>query len=424
MAEYKRLRWDSSPDGQTRRERMGCDYDAYIPDRLMERSWTLDGDVAADIADAETEIARFDERLSGLSNTEGMARLLLRAEAVASSRIEGLVAGPRRVLRAEAAQALGVASLDVGADEILGNIRAMTLATADAAMESEVTPETILRIHKELLLETKDEWLTGSFRTSQNWIGGNDYNPCGAAHVPPPPEHVPGLMEDLCAFLSGSALSPLAQAGIAHAQFETIHPFGDGNGRTGRALIHLVLVRRALATRFVPPVSLVLATWSRRYIGGLNAFRYTGLADSADGRESLNQWLATFAAACRRSLLDAGGYESRVLEIVEGWRTALGPVRAGSAVERLLTVLPAAPIITVGSAAELIGRSFEATNQAVSRLVEAGVLRPVTVGRRNRAFEAAELVDAFAGLERTLASPEGDTRAAPPSRPVPANRER
>jgi hypothetical protein len=94
----------------------------------------------------------------------------------------------------------------------------------------------------------------------QNWIGGSSFNPCSAAFVPPPPDHVAGLIEDLCAFANDDSLPAVAQAAIAHAQFETIHPFVDGNGRTGRALIHVILRRRGLASRILPPVSLVLAT--------------------------------------------------------------------------------------------------------------------------------------------------------------------
>jgi len=96
-------------------------------------------------------------------------------------------------------------------------------------------------------------------RSEQNWIGGAASSPRDAEFVPPPPELVPDLLDDLCAFCNREDVPASVQAGIAHAQFETIHPFADGNGRVGRALIHVVLRRRALAPRYVPPVSLVLA---------------------------------------------------------------------------------------------------------------------------------------------------------------------
>jgi len=119
--------------------------------------------------------------------------------------------------------------------------------------------------------------------------------PCSAAFVPPPPELVPGLIEDLCVICNDDSLPAVAQAALAHAQFETIHPFADGNGRTGRGLIHLVLRRRELATRVLPPISLILATWAKDYIDGLTATRYSGPASGEAAHAGLNRWIGTFA---------------------------------------------------------------------------------------------------------------------------------
>jgi Fic family protein len=233
---------------------------------------------------------------------------------------------------------------------------------------------------------------------------------------------VPGLVADLCAFCTTDDLSPVAQAAIAHAQFETIHPFVDGNGRTGRALIHMVLRRRGIAERVLPPVSLVLATLARSYIDGLTAFRYVGSASSPRAIEGLNTWVGRFAGACTRSVQDAKDFEARVAELEMSWRERLGPVRANSAVDLILRILPGAPILTVDGAATLIGRTFNPANEAIQRLVDAGILRQVNVGRRNRAYEAPDVIAAFTALERQLASPEGDTRMSKPVRRVPERR--
>jgi Fic family protein len=214
----------------------------------------------------------------------------------------------------------------------------------------------------------------------------------------------------------------VAQAALAHAQFETIHPFADGNGRTGRGLIHLVLRRRGLATRVLPPISLVLATWANDYVGGLSATRYRGPASGKEAHEGLNLWIGRFAGACVRAVEDAASFEQRVQEIQARWRAQLGFVRSGSAADLLIRSLPGAPVMTVGGAVELIGRSFPQTNEAVIRLTEAGVLSQVSVGKRNRAFEAKEIIDAFTDLERQLASPDGDTRSSEPRRVVPPRR--
>jgi Fic family protein len=233
---------------------------------------------------------------------------------------------------------------------------------------------------------------------------------------------VPGLVADLCAFCNTDDLSPVAQAAIAHAQFETIHPFVDGNGRTGRALIHMVLRRRGMAERALPPVSLVLATQARSYIDGLTAFRYVGSATSPRAIEGLNTWVGRFAGACTRSVQEANDFEARVAELERSWRESLGPVRANSAVDLILRLLPGAPILTVDGAATLIGRTFNPANEAIQRLVDAGILRQVNVGRRNRAYEAPDIIAAFTALERQLASPEGDTRMSKPVRRVPERR--
>jgi hypothetical protein len=214
----------------------------------------------------------------------------------------------------------------------------------------------------------------------------------------------------------------IAQAALAHAQFETIHPFVDGNGRTGRALIHVILRRRGLAARVLPPISLILATRAEDYIAGLTATRHRGRVDSAAARDGLNRWVGSFAAAANRSVTDAAAFEARVVEIQTSWRLRVGRIRQHSGIDRLIQTLPGAPLLTVSHGSELIGRSFQQTNEAISRLVDAGILTQVSIGRRNRAFEASEIVDGFMDLERQLASPTGDTRSAPPVRNIPRRR--
>jgi Fic family protein len=379
----------------------------------------LDGDVAADVADAESAIARLNVRARALVDTEALARLLLRAESVASSRIEGLEIGARRLLRADAAREFGEAPTDVTAVEVLGNIDAMTFGTQAIGEGDPITIDVLLEIHRRLLAATHLSEHAGKVRTIQNWIGKSSYNPCGADFVPPPPDRVEPLLEDLCAFCNDDQLPAVAQAAIAHAQFETIHPFVDGNGRVGRALIQLVFRRRGLAPRALPPISLVLATRANDYIDGLAATRYEGSPDGKAAHDGVNLWVGRFASAAQRSVLDATTFEGRVDGLEASWRDRLGTVRRGSATDILLQRLPALPVLTVNSAAALIGRSFLATNQAIDRLVKENVLTSIRAGRRNRAFEAPELISAFTDFERGLASPTGDTRVAPPTRRVP-----
>jgi Fic family protein len=423
MGSFVRKKWVSEAvSGVPRADRRSCEYAAYLPDNIADRRISLDGEVAADVADAEAAIARLDTRVSALTDTETLARLLLRAESVASSRLEGLEVGPRRLLRAEAARQMGETPADITAEEVLGNIDAMRAALTIGESGEPITTDALLEVHRRLLQDTAIRQYAGRIRTVQNWIGGSEYNPCSAAYVPPPSERVPDLLDDLAQFCNSDSLPAVVQAAVAHAQFETIHPFADGNGRAGRALVHLILRRRGLSTCVQPPVSLILATRAASYIGGLNGFRFEGSPDGAAAREGLNSWVGFFAAACTRAVDDAIAFERRCEELERDWRSRVGRIRSGSSVDLLVRLLPGTPILTVKSAMAILGRSKPQVNDAVSRLERAGVLKQVTVGRRNRAFEAREVIDAFADLERQLASPQGNTVAAPPVRPVPARR--
>jgi len=316
---------------------------------------------------------------------------------------------------------MGEPTRDVAAAEVLSNIDAMGAIT-EIGPGDPISITTLLTFHQRLLGNTRQARDAGRLREKQNWIGGSDYSPCSAAFVPPPPELVPDLMADLCAFCTTESLPAVAQAAIAHAQFGTIHPFADGNGRTGRALIQLVLWRRGLATRVMPPISLVLATRAQDYVDGLTATRYRGPATGKDAQAALNLWVGRFAGACQRSVSDAASFEMRIQQIRSEWRTQLGRVRANSAADLLITAIAGAPVLTVGGAAALISRSYPQTNAAIERLVSAGILSQITIGRRNRAFEAPAIVNAFTDLERQLASPNANTRTSLPARPVTPRR--
>ena len=420
MAEYLQRRWAPRFEGTSRRDRQGCSYQAYLPDPLAGWNLLLPADLAADIADAEAAVRDLNRAGASHVSLEGLARFLLRVESVASSKIEGLEVGPRRLVEAEAAIARGGEAADRVAVEVLGNIAAMEAAIDLATHAEHFSLADLLEIHRVLMERSPRPELGGVIRRRQNWIGGSSYNPCSAAFVPPPPEYVEDLLDDLIAYVNGDEHSPLVQAAIAHAQFETIHPFADGNGRTGRALIHVVLRRRGLAPSFVPPISLVLATSTDDYIAGLTAFRHLASADSTERSAAAQRWLRTFAAAAIRACNDAETYAERIDQLVEEWRANLRTVRKGSALDLLLNVLPGVPLVTVGSVARLIGRSDVAAGAAINRLVDAGILIQRNVGKqRYRIFEAPAVLELFTSLERALASPTGDTTIDPPVRPVP-----
>jgi Fic family protein len=256
------------------------------------------------------------------------------------------------------------------------------------------------------MLATTTPQIAGELRERQNWIGGNAYNPGRADFVPPPPELVKDLMNDLVSFMNRTDLPPVVQAAVAHAQFETIHPFADGNGRVGRALIHVVLRRRGVAPRYVPPVSLVLAADAKAYVAGLTAFREDRRAD----------WLFLFAQAIELAAAKASELALRLAELQEKWRERAGRPRRHSSAEALIVELPAHPIVTVATAQKVLGRSKQAVNEAIAALAKKGVLHAITLAKRNRAWEARELFDLIEDVERELATPSDDDQ---PSRPIP-----
>jgi Fic family protein len=318
------------------RYRRPCAYGAFVPGTVAGYSPTLAGAVAGVVSDAEARIVELNA--AAQPALAPLARLLLRTESIASSKVEGLQVDARQLARAEARRDAGE-RVGPEAFEILANIDAMRLAVEEASAEGRITGERLIAIHRALLERTNPS-IAGRVRDGQNWIGGNDYNPWGADFVPPPPGEVARLLDDLVAFCDDDSLPPLVQAAVAHAQFETIHPFDDGNGRAGRALVQVVLRRRGLAPAYVPPISVLLAADRDRYIGGLTAFR--------EGRES--EWIEMFAVAAAQAGLLASHYLGEVRRLQDRWRERLRAAaspRADAAAWALIDVLPAHPVVSV-----------------------------------------------------------------------------
>ena len=420
MAEYLREWWAPRFEGPTRADRIGGWYHPYSPDPLAGWDPPIPGSLAAAIGEAEEAVRQLNRSDPPLPGLVGMSRFLLRAESVGSSAIEGLRAGPRRLLAAEERLARGKTATDSVAAEVLGNIAAMREAVSLGTQPRKLTLDDILDIHNLFMRRSPTPELGGVLREDQNWIGGGSFNPCNADYVPPPPGRVPELMVDLIDYVNTDHHSPLTQASIAHAQFETIHPFGDGNGRAGRALIHIALQKRRLAPMVVPPISLVLATWADSYIHGLTDFRHKGASDSSQRAQALQPWLETVTAATKRACHDALGYSHRITQLAEEWRHRLGPYRQGSTLDLLVESLPGTPLITPDTATALTGRSPVAVRAAITQLLETRilVLRPSSTPR-NRILEAPDVTQLMTSLERTLATPHGNTHSQNPIRPVP-----
>jgi len=366
------------------RYRRACTYDAFLPDPL-ETLPAIAAEVAGTISAGEEAIRRLNTVAKPVLGP--LERLLLRTESIASSKVEGMQVDARSLARAEARADVGQ-TIGREAAEVLANIDAMQFAVEEAAAAEMLTADHICQIHRVLLAGDRR---AGSVRTTQNWIGGNDYNPCGAAFVPPPAAEVGRLLGDLVRFCNDESLPPLAQAAFAHSQFETIHPFEDGNGRTGRALVQVILRRRGIAPDYVPPISVVLAADKNSYIAGLVAFR--------ESRE--DELLEVFAVAAVRAADLAASYLTRVEELQDAWREQLRGLvkREDAAAWLLIAELPGLPIISTAVGMARTGRSRPRVQEAIDQLVDAGVLLPLSEGRRNRQWEAAGMLDLLADLE-------------------------
>jgi len=305
---------------------------------------------------------------------------------LASSAIEGLEISHRKLARAEAQGEAG----DFKAREVLGNARAMEEAIRIGSEARDLDIEDVRSIHRALAVVPPLSRIAGEIRQSQGWIGGS--SPVHAAFVPPPHEHLEELVVDLCAFMNRDDISPVAQAAIAHAQFETIHPFGDGNGRVGRCLIHVLLRRRAIAPIYVPPISIVLGADKDSYIAGLADFR----ADEVD------RWVGQFALAVEKSAFEARGFSAEVAQLQSDWIERAEPMRADAAARAIIACLPSYPVVTGAIAERITGRSRVAANKGLEHLAQAGVLTRRRNQRKGDSWEAKELFVLLSGFEAAV----------------------
>lgn len=420
MGHYETALWPSDPDAPTMQDRMSGAYHPYVPDLLAETPINLSVEAAQACERAALALSDLDSMARYTSTAESLARILLRSEAISSSRIEGLEMNARRLLELEALDELGVPHrLDSTEAQVIGNINSMYEGIEHVSGKEHVTLEDILSIHRALLDGTSLAAYGGLLRDRQNWIGGSWYQPLAAAYVPPQPMLVAPFMEDLVAFVNRPRIPAVAMAAIAHAQTETIHPFVDGNGRTGRALVHVLLRRAGLCTCTIAPVSLVLATHKERYISALELYRFEA-SDAEPGQfdAAISTWVEFFAHALMQACESATSFEHRIAALREQWELTVKP-RKNSAAQLLLDVLPGNPVVSIASVVRLTGRSYPAARGAVRQLEEQGILVQNSKNRKSGLFVAPSVLDEFTRYERSLATESGDTRIEKPHRHVP-----
>ena len=377
-----------------------------MPDSIAGWDRPLAGRAAEAVSAATAALSQLQAGGPG-HDLEALATTLLRAEALGSSFIEGLRASNKRLALA----AYEPAAADPTARAVLGNVRAMERAIEIGTERREFRLDDVIDIHRTLLEGTTEERFAGVVRTEQNWIGGRGTSPRDAAFIPPPADRVPQFLDDLVAFVNLDDLPAIAQAAIAHAQFESIHPFGDGNGRAGRCLIHVILRRRNVAPRLVPPISVVLATNAKRYIAGLTDYR----------EEHVDDWIGGFADAVALSARSTEVLHAQIDRLLTELVARAGSPRKDSVARKIILGLPQQPILNAEVAATSYLVTPTAARAALNRLEQTGVLVPTRVGRRrDREWINDQLFQLLDAFEHDLGEGEADAkrRSAPsPTRP-------
>lgn len=373
--------WDVHPrSGAPRQDawRVGRPYRASIPALIAQRVPSIPSVKVALAEEAATAIAGFDREHGG--TMAPYASMLLRSESASSSQIEQLSASARKVVEAEVN--------DSGTEHammIVGNVRAMTAALRLAGA---IDIDAVLAMHEALMTE-RDRDIAGRLRLDQVWIGGKAVMSAGSPHdadfVPPTPQRVPELMRDLISFAGRDDMSAIVQAAIAHAQFETIHPFADGNGRTGRALLQAMLRSKDITRSVSVPLSGGLLRDTSAYFDALTAYREGAIEPIVE----VVARAALIGVDHGRALVDD------LRQVREGWDERLAGLRKDSGARRLAGELFRQPVVSAPIVRELLGIDRN-EHRHIDVLVDRGLLKASTDFKaRNRTWRADDVLGAL-----------------------------
>lgn len=389
LGEKLRVRWESQDWAQaagefaSRNQRRVASgpYQAAIPAQIANLQFALPAATIAEAADAEAAIVRFDEtvdrELPQLAGAElsPLTAVLLRTESASSSQIEHITAGSRALALAVIDERAGV-----NAQLVAANVAAMQAAVG---LAESFDNDSVLAAHAALLGRSKPD-IAGQFRDTQVWVGGRGATPHTATFVPPHAARVDASMRDLVEFTRRTDIPPLTQAAIAHAQFETIHPFPDGNGRVGRVIVHALLRQYGLTRRLTVPVSAGLLADTSSYFDALTAYR--------DG--DATPIVSRFTQAAFRALSNGRRLAQDLSGILGRW-SAMVTARRDAAAWKLMPLLLTQPAVTSKAVALWVGVSQPAADGAIAHLQAAGVLAPVSAAQRDRVWVAPMVLDAL-----------------------------
>lgn len=354
-------------------------YSAFIPDDLPPSPpINFDDELRTLLSIADRAVARLDGSIEALPNAELFVFMYVRKEAVLSSQIEGTQASLGDVLEVEARIFDPLRPDDT--EEILNYVDALNYGL-DRLTTLPLSLRLIREIHARLMQGVRGQHATpGEFRRSQNWIGPQGATLRTASFVPPPPHDLPRLLGAFEQFLHDDSQLPLLiRLGLIHAQFETLHPFLDGNGRVGRLLITFCLCQQSELTKPVLYLSHYLKQHRARYYDLLQATRTDG---------AWEPWLKFFLTGVAEVAKEASDTAKFIIQMREEHRGKLVNELGKGAANglRLLETLYRRPIFTVNAVAELLGLSTQAANTLTDRLLRLGLLKEITGNKRNRVF--------------------------------------
>ena len=367
-------RFNSDDLTRAQRDRVRQPYSSAIVPAIDELTINIPGDLAAEVDEATQLLTRFDAEVGpgGLP----FASILLRTESASSSEIENLTSGARAIAEAE------LGERETGnAAQIVRNVRTMEAALA---LADTIDGESIIAMQT-ALLGTIAPNLTGGWRNEQVWIGGSSLSPHLADFVPPHHDRVAAAMDDLVTFVRRTDIPALAQVAIAHAQFETIHPFPDGNGRTGRAIVQAMLRHGQVTTNITAPVSAGLLHDVEDYYDALTAYR----------RGELRPLITAFTRAAGYAVVNGRQLVRDISGIEAEWEERMRGLRSDAAARRVSALAIAHPALNSDLVARELGVASPTAFRALDALVERGVLRTANSQRRNRIWLAEPVLNAL-----------------------------
>ncbi|CBT77524.1 MULTISPECIES: Fic family protein [Glutamicibacter] len=380
------LPWSQKVRGGTREDRIFSSVETTIPPLIARLDYAPSLPETLASEQALLTVAQADTDAEG--HSAALSRFMVRSESVASSKIERISASARDYAKAMAGHRANISATSM----VAASTALHELITA-VGLRGEFLIDQFTSAHRALMVDDQEESdYAGRFRDMQNWIGGSDYSPRGALHVPPAPERVNELMNDLITYLNRDDVPVLVQAAIGHAQFESIHAFTDGNGRIGRALVSAVLRRRGVTRNAVVPLASGLLARREDYFAALGSYR--------QGQPS--PLILLFAQSARAAALASRETIARLKSMPVQWSAELRP-RTGSVASRLIGAFLDHPVMSTQEVDRAAGAGATSqTYRVIDQLEKAGFIEEITGRKKARVWAAAEVMAELDDLDRRI----------------------